>query len=196
MARKSSWKFGVLVLSMLVLSPYLTFALRMEFDSKKDIANCELGPNATAKVSGGQLELKVAGGQNSGIYFGDPNWSDYKIEVKARKLAGPYFHLFTRVQKPAVDFYFMEISYNSHTNSVYLFQGGAGKEITGGPRPKRPDSKDTKGGDAYTIIFEVERSNHQNLHRWQTASRDRGQDLQGWPPRSWWQRLHSCVRLC
>ena len=155
MARKSSWKFGVLVLSMLVLSPYLTFALRMEFDSKKDIADCELGPNATAKVSGGQLELKVTGGQNSGIYFGDPNWSDYKIEVKARKLAGPYFHLFTRVQKPAVDFYFMEISYNSHTNSVYLFQGGAGKEITGGPRPKRPDSKDTKGGDAYTIIFEV-----------------------------------------
>jgi len=152
---KSSWKFGVLVLSMLVLSPYLTFALRIEFDSKKDIADWELGPNATAKVSGGQLELKVAGGQNSGIYFGDPKWTDYKMEVKARKLAGPYFHLFTRVQKPAVDFYFMEISYNSQTNSVFLFQGGVGKEITGGPRPKRPDSKDTKGGDAYTIIFEV-----------------------------------------
>ena len=77
------------------------------------------------------------------------------MEVHARKLAGPYFHLFTRVQKPAADFYFMEVSYNSHTNSVFMFKGGAGKEITGGARPKRPESKDTKGGDAYTIIFEV-----------------------------------------
>lgn len=35
-------------------------------------------------------------------------------------------------------------------------KGGAANEITGGPRPKRPDSKDPKGGDAYTIVFEVE----------------------------------------
>ena len=28
-------------------------------------------------------------------------------------------------------------------------------EITGGDRPKRPESTDTKGGDAYTITFEV-----------------------------------------
>ena len=91
---KSSWKFGVLVLLMLILSPYLTFALRIEFDSKKDIADWELGPGATAKVAGGKLELKMAGG-NTGIYFGDPKWTDYKMEVKARKVAGPYFHLFT-----------------------------------------------------------------------------------------------------
>ena len=36
-----------------------------------------------------------------------------------------------------------------------MFKGGAANEITGGPRPKRPESKDDKGGDAYTIIFEV-----------------------------------------
>ena len=77
------------------------------------------------------------------------------MEVKARKIAGPYFHLFTRVQKPAADFYFMEISYNSHTNSIFMFKGGAATEVTGGPRPKRPASKDTKGGEAYTIFFEV-----------------------------------------
>ena len=70
------------------------------------------------------LELTVAGGQNSGIYFGEDNWSDYRMEVKARKLVGPYFHLFVRTQEPAVDFYFMEISYNSHTTSIFMFSGG------------------------------------------------------------------------
>ena len=151
---QNKWKFFCLMLLFLLLSPYLTFALRIEFDDKKDIADWELGPNATAKVSDGKLELKCAGG-DTGIYFGDPKWTDYKMEVHARKIAGPYFHLFTRVQKPAADFYFMEISYNSHTNSIFMFKGGAGNEITGGPRPKRPESKDDKGGDAYTIIFEV-----------------------------------------
>ena len=51
------------------------------------------GPQATAKVKDGMLELTVAGGQNSGIYFGEDNWTDYRMEVKARKLVGPYFHL-------------------------------------------------------------------------------------------------------
>ena len=130
--------------------------IRYEFDSDKEIADWELGPQATAEVKDGMLELTVAGGQNSGIYFGEDNWTDYRMEVRARKLAGPYFHLFARTQEPAVDFYFMEISYNSHTTSLFMFSGGAANEITGGPRPKRPDSKDTKGGDAYTIVFETE----------------------------------------
>ena len=139
---------------ILAIQPAL--AIRYEFDSDKEIADWELGPQATAKVKDGMLELTVAGGQNSGIYFGEDNWSDYRMEVKARKLVGPYFHLFARVQEPAVDFYFLEISYNSHTTSLFMFSGGAANEITGGPRPKRPDSKDTKGGDAYTIVFETE----------------------------------------
>ena len=37
-----------------------------------------------------------------------------------------------------------------------MFSGGAANEITGGLRPKRPDSKDAKGGDPYTIVFETE----------------------------------------
>ncbi|MBP96746.1 hypothetical protein CMK18_12400 [Candidatus Poribacteria bacterium] len=149
------WTFGALVLLILLLSPYFVFALRIEFDDPKDIKDWELGPGVTAEVSNGQLELKVVGGQNSGVFFGDPKWTDYKMEVKARKVAGPYFHLFTRVQKPTQDFYFIEISYNSNTNSIFRFDGGTGIEITGGDRPKRPESTDTKGGDAYTIIFEV-----------------------------------------
>ena len=147
-------KFSVLTLLMLLFGPYLTFALRIEFDDPKDIDGWELGPQATAKVSNGQLELKV-GGVNSGIFFGDPKWTDYKMEVKARKLEGSYFHLFTRVQKPVEDFYFIEIRYNSNTNSIFRFDGGDGIEITGGNRPKRPDSQDTEGVEAYTITFEV-----------------------------------------
>ena len=139
-----------------ILAIHPAFAIRYEFDSDKEIADWELGPQATAEVKDGMLELTVAGGQNSGIYFGEDNWTDYRMEVKARKVVGPYFHLFARTQEPAVDFYFMEISYNSHTTSVFMFSGGAANEITGGPRPKRPDSKDTKGGDAYTIVFETE----------------------------------------
>ena len=144
----------ICLVSILAIHPAL--AIRYEFDSDKEIADWELGPQATAEVKDGMLELTVAGGQNSGIYFGEENWTDYRMEVKARKINGPYFHLFVRTQEPAVDFYFMEISYNSHTTSVFMFQGGAANEITGGPRPQRPDSKDTKGGDAYTIVFEVE----------------------------------------
>ena len=139
-----------------ILAIHPAFSIRYEFDNEKEIADWELGPQATAKVKDGMLELTVAGGQNSGIYFGEDNWTDYRMEVKARKLVGPYFHLFARVQEPAVDFYFMEISYNSHTTSLFMFSGGAANEITGGPRPERPDSKDTKGGDAYTMVFETE----------------------------------------
>ncbi len=129
-------------------------ALRFDFNSADEIADWELGPDATAEVKNGMLELTVAAG-NSGIYFGEESWTDYKLEVRARKVAGPYFHLFTRVQKPVQDFYFMEVSYNSHTTSVFMFAGGAATEITGGDRPARPDSTDTDGGDAYTIAFEV-----------------------------------------
>lgn len=129
-------------------------ALRFDFNSADEISDWELGPDATAEVKNGMLELTVAAG-DSGIYFGEESWTDYKLEVRARKVAGPYFHLFTRVQKPVQDFYFMEISYNSHTTSVFMFAGGAATEITGGDRPTRPDSTDTAGGDAYTIAFEV-----------------------------------------
>ena len=148
--------FCVCVFFAFILAIHPASAILYEFDSDKEIADWELGPQATAKVKDGMLELTVAGGQNSGIYFGEDNWTDYRMEVKARKAAGPYFHLFVRTQEPTQDFYFMEISYNSHTTSVFMFSGGAANEITGGPRPKRPDSKDTKGGDAYTIVFEVE----------------------------------------
>lgn len=149
------WIYACLCLGFMLIG-HTALAIRYEFDSDKEIADWELGPQATAKVKDGMLELTVAGGQNSGIYFGEENWTDYRMEVKARKLDGPYFHLFVRTQEPAVDFYFMEISYNSHTTSVFMFSGGAANEITGGPRPKRPDSNDDKGGDAYTIVFEVE----------------------------------------
>lgn len=141
-----------------ILSTHIANAERFEFDNEKEIANWELGPEAIAKVKDGMLELTVGGGKDSGIYFGDPNWTDYVMEVRARKIVGPYFHLFVRVQKPTLDFYFMEISYNSNTTSLFQFAGGTGVEITPGgnpARPKRPESKDTKGGDAYTLTFEV-----------------------------------------
>ena len=150
------WQIWVCVCFVFILTIHPASAIRFEFDSDKEIADWELGPQATAEVKDGMLELTVAGGQNSGIYFGEENWTDYHMEVRARKIVGPYFHLFVRTQEPAVDFYFLEISYNSHTTSLFMFQGGAANEITGGPRPQRPDSKDTKGGDAYTIAFEAE----------------------------------------
>lgn len=152
----STWHVCAWVCFVFILTIHPALAIRFEFDSDKEIADWELGPQATAEVKDGMLELTVGGGQNSGIYFGEDNWTDYRMEVSARKLVGPYFHLFVRTQEPAVDFYFMEISYNSHTTSLFMFQGGAANEITGGPRPQRPDSKDTKGGDAYTMVFEVE----------------------------------------
>ena len=150
------WQVWACACFVFLLTIHPASAIRYEFDSDKEIADWELGPQATAKVKDGMLELTVAGGQNSGIYFGEENWTDYHMEVRARKIVGPYFHLFVRTQEPAVDFYFMEISYNSHTTSLFMFQGGGANEITGGDRPKRPDSKDTKGGDAYTIAFEAE----------------------------------------
>ncbi len=152
----STWHVCAWVCFVFILTIHPALAIRFEFDSDNEIADWELGPQATAEVKDGMLELTVGGGQNSGIYFGEESWTDYRMEVGARKLVGPYFHLFARTQEPAVDFYFMEISYNSHTTSIFMFQGGGGNEITGGPRPQRPDSKDTKGGDAYTIVFEVE----------------------------------------
>ena len=130
-------------------------ALRFEFDSEKEIADWELGPEATATVENGMLRLEV-GAPDSGIYFGDPNWTDYRMEVRARKIEGPYFHLFVRVVEPVQDFYFMEISYNSNTTSLHRFAAGTGTEITpGGVRPARPESKDAEGGDAYTLVFEA-----------------------------------------
>ena len=151
-----TWHVCAWICFVFIFTIHPALAIRFEFDSDKEIADWELGPQATAEVKDGMLELTVGGGQNSGIYFGEESWTDYRMEVGARKLVGPYFHLFVRTEEPAVDFYFMEISYNSHTTSVFMFQGGAANEITGGARPQRPDSKDTKGGDAYTIVFEVE----------------------------------------
>ena len=49
----------------------------------------------------------------------------------------------------------MKISYNSRTNGIFSFNGEGSTETNGGDRPKRPDSQDTEGGDAYTITFEV-----------------------------------------
>jgi len=143
------------ILALLCLVATSAFALRFDFESEKEIADWELGPDATAEVKDGMLELKV-GGADSGIYFGAPDWTDYRMELKARKVEGPYFHLFVRVVEPAQDFYFMEISYNSNTTSLFRFEAAAGTEITpDGVRPARPESKDTKGGDAYTLVFEA-----------------------------------------
>ena len=142
-------------LSFVLVTPTAT-AKRFEFLSEQEIADWELGPDATAEVKEGMLELIVTGGQNSGIYFGGEDWTNYRLEVRARKIDGPYFHLFVRTQQPTQNFYFMEISYNSNTNSVFEFTGGNATEITGGDRPARPESTDTSGGDAYTIVMEVE----------------------------------------
>jgi hypothetical protein len=138
------------------LSATSAVALLFEFKSEKEIADWELGPDATATVENGMLKLEVRNGQNSGIYFGDPDWTDYRMELKARKIQGPYFHLFIRVVEPVQNFYFMEISYNSDTTSLHRFEAGTGTEITpDGVRPARPKSKDTKDGDAYTLVFEA-----------------------------------------
>ena len=145
-------------LSFVLVTPP-TMALRFEFDNAEEIADWELGPNGvTAEVKDGMLELTVPAG-DSGIYFGEDDWTDYTMEVHARKKDGdPYFHLFARTQKPALDFYFIEISYNSNTTSLFMFSGGAANEITPDPpgRPPRPNSKDNKGGDSYTIILETD----------------------------------------
>ncbi len=131
-------------------------ALRFEFDNEDEIADWELGPDATATVENGMLRLEVKNGQDSGIYLGAPDWTDYRMEVRARKIQGVYFHLFARVVAPIQDFYFMEISYSSNTTSLFRYDAGTGTEITPGDRPARPESKDTNGGDAYTLVIEVE----------------------------------------
>ncbi len=157
--KRYGFLLGALLVALIILNTPFATALRFEFDSDKDIADWELGPQAEAEVKDGLLELTVMGGQNSGIYFGEDNWTDYTMEVHARKKDGtPYFHLFARTQEPAVNFYFMEISYNSNTTSLFMFNGGVGTEITPDPpgRPPRPNSKDNKGGDSYTIVLEVE----------------------------------------
>jgi len=144
-------------LSFVLVLP-TAMALRFEFDSPDEISDWELGPDVTAEVKDGMLEL-IVGSPDSGIYFGEENWTDYTMEVHARKKDGdPYFHLFARVIEPAQDFYFMEISYNSNTTSLFMFSGATGTEITPDPpgRPPRPNSTDTDGGDAYTIVLEVE----------------------------------------
>ena len=87
--------------------------------------------------------------------------TDYELEVSARKIGddSKYFHLFVRTVVPTKDFYFVEVSYNSNTISIYEFNDGAGTEITPGGnagRPKRPDSKDTKGGEHYLLTFSAE----------------------------------------
>ena len=91
--KRYSFLLGALLVALLILNTPFAIALRFEFDSEKDIADWELGPQAEAKVKDGLLELTVMGGQNSGIYFGEDNWTDYTMEVHARKKDGtPYFH--------------------------------------------------------------------------------------------------------
>ena len=128
------------------------------------IKHWEAGPGAQAEVKGDELELHSDG--NTGLYFNHPDvnvaeMTDYELEVSARKIGddSKYFHLFVRTVIPTKDFYFVEVSYNSNTISMYEFRGGAGHEITPGGnagRPKRPDSKDTKGGEHYTLTFSAE----------------------------------------
>jgi hypothetical protein len=128
------------------------------------IKHWELGPNSEANVVGDKLELKAMG--DSGLFFNHPDvdvaaMGDYELEVSARKIGddSKYFHLFLRTVEAAKNFYFVEVSYNSNTISMYEFNDGAGTEITPGGnagRPKRPDSKDTKGGEHYILQFEAE----------------------------------------
>ena len=128
------------------------------------IKHWEVGPGAQVEVVGSELELKSEG--DTGIYFNHPDvnpaeLTDYELEVSARKIGddSKYFHLFVRTVVPTKDFYFVEVSYNSNTISIYEFNDGAATEITPGGnagRPKRPDSKDTKGGEHYILTFSVE----------------------------------------
>ena len=128
------------------------------------IKHWELGPGAQAEVVGSELELTSEG--NTGLYFNHPDvnpagLTDYELEVSARKIGddSKYFHLFVRTVVQTKDFYFVEVSYNSNTISMYEFNDGAATEITPGGnagRPKRPDSKDTKGGEHYLLTFSVE----------------------------------------
>lgn len=130
------------------------------------IKHWEPGPGAQAEVKGDVLELHSQG--NTGLYFAHPDvtpaeLTDYELEVSARKIGddSKYFHLFTRTVVPTKDFYFVEVSYNSNTISMYEFTDGAAHEITPGGnagRPKRPDSKDTKGGEHYVLTFSVEKN--------------------------------------
>ena len=75
----------ILSLSFGLFICYPAVALHTEFDNKKDIADWELGSQTATKIVDGKLELKAAGGQNSGIYFDDKAWTDYTMEIQARK---------------------------------------------------------------------------------------------------------------
>lgn len=129
------------------------------------IKHWEPGPGAQAEVVGDVLEL-MTDGTNTGVYFNHPDidaleMTDYELEVSARKIGddSKYFHLFIRTVERVKDFYFVEVSYNSNTISMYEFNDGAGTEITPGGnagRPKRPDSKDTKGGEHYILTLAAE----------------------------------------
>ena len=131
----------------------------------KVIKHWDVGPGAQAEVVGDVLEL-ITDGTNTGVYFNHPDvnpaeLTDYELEVSARKIGddSKYFHLFVRTVIQTKDFYFVEVSYNSNTISMYEFNDGASTEITPGGnagRPKRPDSKDTRGGEHYLLTFSVE----------------------------------------
>lgn len=89
------------------------------------------------------------------------NMKDYETEVYVRKLTGNYLAIHARVNKPAVDFYLIEISFGSNTISTHTAQGGGFNEITPGGnagRPKRPESKDQDkdGNVAYKLKFAIE----------------------------------------
>ena len=61
-------------LSFVLVTPP-TMALRFEFDNAEEIADWELGPDVTAEVKDGMLEL-IVGSPDSGIYFGEEDWTD------------------------------------------------------------------------------------------------------------------------
>ena len=132
---------------------------------EEGIKHWKPGPGAQAEIKGDVLEL-ITDGSNTGLYFDHPDvnaaeLTDYELEVSARKIGddSKYFHLFVRTVVPTKDFYFVEVSYNSNTISMYEFRDGGAHEITPGGnagRPKRPDSKDTKGGEHYILTFSAE----------------------------------------
>ena len=102
--------------------------------------------------------LMYQGGNNADFM------ANYDVETFVRKKKdGNYFALHARVNKPAKDFYLIEISYGSNTVSTHACKGGKFNEITPGGnagRPKRPEPKKLVGGDdTYTMKFEVKGDN-------------------------------------
>ena len=59
------WVYTCICLGFMLIG-HTAQAILYEFDSDKEIADWELGPQATAKVKDGMLELTVAGGQKFG----------------------------------------------------------------------------------------------------------------------------------